>query len=235
MNIIFTNLWKNESIPKPKPSIKDMPEWYKKMEGLLPDSVIEKVGVADPTHPVLGSIKHCMPVFDSLSAGYLLYSPIDLIVSQVDGKPYYEWYSSDESLLGWHPKEQAELHPLSNTEMLPKWLNPWSIETPEGYSCLFMHPMHREDLPFITMSGIVDTDAYTAPVALPFSFKNPSSEIYIPAGTPICQVIPFKRDTWEMKIGLIENKIKAGNQSWKLRKLKQFRYKYGYWNRKSFK
>jgi hypothetical protein len=51
------------------------------------------------------------------------------------------------------------------------------------------------------MEGVVDTDTYNAPVNFPFVLKNVNFEGLIPAGTPIAQVIPFKREEWKMQIG----------------------------------
>ena len=51
------------------------------------------------------------------------------------------------------------------------------------------------------MPGIVDTDKYTAPVNFPFVLNDANFEGLIPAGTPMAQVIPFKREDWNMRIG----------------------------------
>ena len=76
----------------------------------------------------------------------------------------------------------------------------WSIKTPKGYSCLFVQPFHRESI-FTIMPGVVDTDLYTGPVNFPFVLNDPNFEGLIPRGTPIAQVIPFKRDDWYMEFG----------------------------------
>ena len=55
-------------------------------------------------------------------------------------------------------------------------------------------------MPFTIFSGVVDTDTYQVPVAFPFVLKEPNFEGMIPAGTPIAQVIPFKRESWKMEI-----------------------------------
>jgi predicted membrane-bound spermidine synthase len=60
--------------------------------------------------------------------------------------------------------------------------------------------MHRES-PFTILPGIVDTDTYTAPVNFPFVLNDINFEGLIPAGTPIAQVIPIKRDEWQMSLG----------------------------------
>jgi hypothetical protein len=60
--------------------------------------------------------------------------------------------------------------------------------------------MHRES-PFTILDGIVDTDSYNAPVNFPFVLNDWGFEGLIPAGTPMAQVIPFKRESWQMEIG----------------------------------
>jgi hypothetical protein len=55
---------------------------------------------------------------------------------------------------------------------------------------------------FTILPGIVDTDQYKAAVNFPFVLNEADKfEGLIPAGTPMAQVIPFKRDSWKMEIG----------------------------------
>jgi hypothetical protein len=58
--------------------------------------------------------------------------------------------------------------------------------------------MNRYDLPFYTMSGIVESDVWGLPVFTAFFLKRNFIGI-IPKGTPIFQIIPFKRDSWELE------------------------------------
>jgi hypothetical protein len=139
-----------------------------------------------------------MPVFDAIISGYIIALPADVYVSIKDGMQYFEW--SDLNLVGFHPVEQAPEHPVRNKHSYPKWMNYWSIKTPKGYSTLFVQPMHRESV-FTILPGIVDTDEYTAPVNFPMVINDPEFEGLIPKGTPIAQVIPFKRDSWKMEFG----------------------------------
>jgi hypothetical protein len=64
--------------------------------------------------------------------------------------------------------------------------------------------MHRESI-FTILPGIVDTDQYNAPVNFPFVLNDVTYEGLIPAGTPMAQVIPFKRESWEMSLGTQED------------------------------
>ena len=60
--------------------------------------------------------------------------------------------------------------------------------------------MHH-DLPFTIFPGIVDTDTYYAPVNIPFTMNDQKFEGLIPKGTPIVQVLPFKRESWKKSFG----------------------------------
>ena len=63
--------------------------------------------------------------------------------------------------------------------------------------------MHQESSPIKVFEGIVDTDQQHI-MNFPFVYKDPEFEGIIPAGTPIVQVIPFKREKWTMDF---DNKI----------------------------
>jgi len=211
MNIIFTNTSFFEEINPPVPAEKNIPEWYKQTNSYVgADKKPNGQGATTAT------IKRCMPVFDAITSGYIIESPADIYVSieEYEAKDpetkeliedipnkkvqVFEW--ANFSLISFHPVEQALLHPAKNEHNYPKWTNPWAIKTPIGYSTLFIQPMHR-DLPFTILPGIVDTDKYFAPVNFPFTINDPNFQGLIPKGTPIAQVIPFKRDIWEMSLG----------------------------------
>jgi hypothetical protein len=223
--IKFTDTFGIEDLYPPEPASKNIPEWYKDMGSYLSgEKVPDGKGLGN------GTIKRCMPVFDSIISGYIIKSPVDIYVSQTpaeynDGKhfdetgetiplskqkikekklpetvPYFQWSNFD--LIQFHPIEQAPTHPNRNGHQVsyPKWINPWSIKTPPGYSTMFVQPWHRESI-FTILPGIVDTDTYTPPVNFPFVLNDVSWSGLIPAGTPIAQVIPFKREVWEMQMG----------------------------------
>lgn len=198
MEIKFTDTISVAKEYKPAPASVFIPDWYKKS-----DSYINNEKKPNGEGITSGTVKRCMPVFDAIIGGYIIVSPADVFVSQKkleDGtkQPYYEW--SNHGLIAFHPIEQAPEHPNRKGNLAyPKWINPWAIKTPRGYSVLFTQPMHRES-PFTILSGIVDTDTYTAPVNFPFVL-NDDFEGLIPAGTPIAQIIPIKREQWQMSLG----------------------------------
>jgi hypothetical protein len=224
LDIVFTDTQGIAEEFKPKPANSFIPDWYKNLLSYIGE---EKKPTGNGN--TSATIKRCMPVFDAIAGGYIITTYTDIFVSQknvVDENgissegtsPWYEWPSFNP--LSWHPVEQAPNHPskgdMPSGASYPKWNNPWAIKTPPGYSVLFIQPMHR-DAPFTILPGIVDTDTYTAPVNFPFVLNDWKFEGLIPAGTPMVQVIPFKRDSWEMGIGEIKDLEEQNKVSVKLR------------------
>jgi hypothetical protein len=193
MNITFTNISGFDGLEQPQPASKFIPEWYKNMESYI-NGEKKPTGEGGST----ATIKRCMPVFDAITAGYIIVSPADVYVSIKDGVQFFEW--SSMGLISFHPIEQAPEHPSRNKHAYPKWQNPWAIKTPKGYSVMLVQPMHRESA-FTILPGIVDTDEYYAAVNFPFVINDPEFEGLIPKGTPIAQVIPFKRESWTVQFG----------------------------------
>ena len=224
--IIFTNVLGLDFFP-PKPAVRQIPEWYKNTSEYLSDK-----GRTWSNGETPHTIKKCMPVFDAMTAGYVLYTQVDVQVSTINNLPFYSW--SDQNVISLHPVEQVPLHPTKNEAPYPKWNNPYAIATPPGYSVLFTQPMHRESV-FTILEGIVDTDKYKAPVNFPFVLKDTKWEGIIPAGTPMAQVIPFKRESWEHKIGSDKERIEQDNISKKLKTLFFNSYKRQFWSSKQYK
>jgi hypothetical protein len=221
VDIVFTNMMGIEEIFPPEPAFKNIPDWYKDIESYIGG---EKKPTGDGN--TTGTIKRCMPVFDVMNAGYIIKTPADVYVSQKEtfdelgnsmGKrPWYEW--ANFSLIAFHPVDQAPNHPNRNghQESYPKWINPWSIKTPPGYSVLFVQPFHRPS-DFTILPGIVDTDTYSASVNFPFVLNDINFEGIIPAGTAVAQVIPFQREDWQMSIGKNEDVIESNKVTTRLR------------------
>ena len=226
MKVTFTNT-SGIDIEQPQPASKFIPDWYKNMESYIG-------GNKKPTGGgnTDATVKRCMPVFDAITVGYIITSPADVYVSIKEEKQYFEW--SSLGLITFHPIEQAPEHPDRKPHAYPKWMNPWAIKTPKGYSVLFTQPMHRESV-FTILPGIVDTDTYTAPVNFPMVINDPNFEGLIPKGTPIAQVIPFKREDWQMEIGSMEELVEQNSITQKLQTKFFDRYKSMFWSRKEYK
>ena len=166
----------------PQPAKFHVPEWLQKLPPYHNDG-------GNPQ-----TAKRCMPMLDAVMSGYTIVLTEDLEVTERDEKPYYKW--AEGLGIEWHGVAQASTHPKVTNAPIAKWLNPWSIETPHGYSCLFVSPLNSEGLPVKPFAGIVDTDSYISPVNFPFLLSPLNYQGTIEAGTPIVQVIPFQREEW---------------------------------------
>ena len=201
-NITFTNLYNTESLHPPISASKLVPDWYKTLNSY---SSNKKEVLNDSSVP--STIKKCMPVFDSMTAGYILFTPYDVFVTQNPSEkdptklqPFYHW--KGDRFIEFHDISQAPNYPNNSghTQAFPKFTNHWGIKTPKGYSTMIVQPLHRDSV-FTILPGLVDTDKYTAGINFPFILNDINFSGLIPAGTPMAQVIPFKRDSWKINFG----------------------------------
>ena len=117
-----------------------------------------------------------------------------------------------------------------------KIINPFRIETPPGYSCLFTSPFNNRDDRFEVISGIVDTDTFAGYINFPIIIngdKYPVLETTIERGTPYVQVIPFKRNNWRMHIK--EDYRKKAISDLSVTSKLVYAYKKLFWSKKSWK
>jgi len=178
-------------ITPPQPAKKLMPQWFKSMPRENEDD---------------DTVKKCIPFIDAMTAGYIITTHIDIILNQTpDGKLHLKYLGDYHKKLidKWppietHPERQVPNSPLTSSTVL-KYMNPWRISTPKNYSLIFTQLMNRYESKLIPISGLVDTDMYKNVVNIPFIHLDVypgGPEIHIPVGTPVCQIIPVKRDEW---------------------------------------
>lgn len=212
---------------KPVPSSKMLPEWYKKTTSFKNNKIIISSRGANRT------VKKCVPFFDAISSGYLITLNADVFVDNTGSSEGIINWTTSLPIVGGHGSEQLENFsiPKEYYDIPFKWMNSYHIDSPKGYSCFFHHPLNRIDLPFYTLSGVVDTDKYSSSVNFPFLLKKDFYGI-IKRGTPIAQVIPFKREDWKMNIGKTKNDL--GQNSNKYVSYIQNAYKKMDWSRKKY-
>ena len=179
--------------------IDKIPDWYKDLT-IRTSITHEEENV---THTNF-TIKRCIPVLDVLTLGYYIVTARDYTFKYDEEKGHHTIsgaFNTSYQPVSMHPVEQLGGMPFSSEYCVfaYKWINPYVIKTPAGYSSLISHPSNSPYLPFYTLGGVVDTDSYFRPINFPFLVKNTFSGV-LPAGTPIAQITPFKRDEWSSKI-----------------------------------
>jgi hypothetical protein len=182
-----------EILPKPYPALNKLPNWIHEMDSYVNgEKDINDEG--DPT----STIKKCVPVLDSITAGYHIPLHSDVWVENDGEDINIKWSLDDIKVVSVHDQVQYHSYPVpEGYEAVGfKWINPWIVKTPPGWSCMFTHPIHQEDLPFKCLTAIVDTDRYPSCVNFIFFIKKGFSGL-IPKETPIIQIIPIKRSTFK--------------------------------------
>jgi hypothetical protein len=181
-------------LPPPVPAMSALPDWLKSMP---PQAFSTIMGREDNT------VKRCPPFVDAMTSGFLIPLICDLRVE--DGEitwdidfPQADTVYFARSPIGVHDAGQVTGTPLFDTDrFLIKFHNLWTIEAPEGYAVLFTHPFNRFDLPFTTLTGIVDCDRYHDNwVHFPAHWHDVDFRGVLPKGTPIAQCLPVKRESW---------------------------------------
>jgi len=185
----------------PVPAADIIPDKIKKM----PDKTLW----ADNT---VENIKGCMPAMDMATAGYVLPVSIEMIAEST-----FENFKKNLKL------ESARINDLEDPDIRSKkvmavykhescpmvingkkqdyyfkYSTDWIVKTPPGYSCLVVQPFMLFEDRFSVIPAIVDTDTYDSPIPV-VGYTNLEKLILRP-GEYVVQVIPFKREDWNMKI-----------------------------------
>lgn len=175
------------NIPEPYPAKKLIPEWFKALPMRM--------------HPGLdsGTVKRCPPFLDAMTTGWIIPLAADVEIktnSDCSGIEY-KWEFNKTMIQNHHMDQvSTEKSPNPTFPKPPiKFLNWWAIRCPPGYSLLFMPPLNRTEKRFTCFSGMVEADKYFEFINFPFVWNVPNFHGILPAGTPLVQVFPIKRDT----------------------------------------
>tara|TARA_R110002012_G_scaffold300278_1_gene500006 strand:+ start:2831 stop:3541 length:711 start_codon:yes stop_codon:yes gene_type:complete len=221
-------------LEKPKPASRYIPKDYVKLERYLNNKTVDQ------------TVKACMPFLDAYKFGYMIPFSVDMDVHYQNDKLNFDISKliagmAETELFGIssHTNEQvsSELrHDKRTLDNIFKFLNPWKIVTPPGYSCLFTQPLNQ-NAPFKIIDGVVDTDKHSETINFPFYWTGDVSKNYLlKHGTPMVQVIPFKRDNWKMEIE--EKDIyhgKGREERFNMGRTIINGYKNKYWSKKIYK
>jgi len=195
LNIVFRCPPELEGVlPRPSLALLGLPDWFKTMPASAFSSVLRQ---EQPT------VKKCPPFIDAMTQGFLMPLVTDLTIE--DGAFSWDFElpggaitSYSHSPLDFHDNAQVAGTPLFKDDtFVIKFNNFWTIESPPGYSLLVTHPVNRYDLPFVTLTGLIDTDLYKDNfINFPARWHDHSFRGVLPKGTPIAQCIPVKRELW---------------------------------------
>ena len=196
-----------EEIAPVKPAKYFLPQWFKGMKDFVEvDAVHEKnkpnyfgkKGDTAKKH-TSGTVKRCPAIVDLITEGFIIPMWSDFLIQR--DMETFEWDNKNFQYgIEFHSKEQIKGWNLKKTDFPEgiKFTNPWRIYTPKGYSVMFMTPTYQFEKRFTVLPGIVETDSYHH-INFP-SIWHTTKDAVIERGTPFIQVIPFKRDEWNLNI-----------------------------------
>jgi len=219
-------------LEKPNPSRVHIPEWYKKVP-LWSRSGKPEIR-SDGGN---ATVKSCPPFLDSFLTGYTveLWQDIQIEKSDRNDEINITWGLEEAPVVTNRDPELTKGFPMPSEyrDIHFIWKSPYAMQTPKGYSLLITHPLNRLDLPFTTLSAVVDADKYPiSDGSIPFFLKKDFYGI-IKKGTPLFQVIPFKRDEWNSEMSE-ELFIEARIYSKKSRSIVSGFYKNFQWSKKTY-
>jgi hypothetical protein len=180
-------------LPRPIQAVRGLPDWFK----ALPQKAFSQT-MGDNIY----TIKKCPPVVDAMTYGFLMPLACDLKVENGE----FSWDRDVPGGIANYSRSPIDFHDGSQVAGTPffdedrfiiKFNNFWTIELPPGYSLLVTHPINRDDLPFTTLTGLVDVDLYSlAFVHFPARWRDPAFNGTLAKGTPVAQCLPIRRESW---------------------------------------
>lgn len=174
-------------IAPPVPAKAYLPDWFRRLPAV-------DDAVTGPNNSGL-TIKRCMPFLDAMTTGWIIPLAATVRLDIGDGgKRVDAGWDFDREMVSFHGGHQVKGAPQQPRPAC-KFHNFWTVTTPPGWSCLFVDPLNRKNSAFEVIAGVVDTDTYRAPVHFPFWATGEDGLYTIEKGTPMVQVIPFRRDS----------------------------------------
>jgi hypothetical protein len=184
-------------LPVPIAGARGFPDWFKAM----PPLAFSELSSAETE-----TVKRCPPFIGAMSEGFLISLWCDLIVERGElswdhDLPVGRDVAYPRAPIGFHDPRQMAGAPMDPDRFLIKFHNLWTIQAPEGYAILFTHPVNRLDLPFTTLTGLVDCDRYYESwIHFPAYWRDADFQGVLAKGTPIAQCFAIKRETWAARI-----------------------------------
>ncbi len=173
-------------IAEPVPARGVLPDWFRRIPA------IDKAHLTATNNGL--TIKRCMPFLDALGLGWMLPLAATVRLTIKDGgRTVDAGWEFDRVMVSNHTPFQVAGNPNEPRPPI-KFHNYWTIRTPPGWSCLFLPPLNRPGGVFECLAGVVDTDTYSSHTHFPFFATGPDGVHSIAKGTPLVQVVPFRRD-----------------------------------------
>ena len=207
--LFFTQFKELEETLPPVPASEFWPEWFQQQK---PKN--------DHDQHAWATVRSCPGILDMLNMGYIIPLWCDYKLTKVkltvgeeiqfqtpqnlnqNGRPLFS--------AATHPHEQIDNYPFKENQWKGslKFQMPWEIKTDPGYSCLITAPFYHRQHNLEVLTGSVDTDYYHEMHVNTFFDSKVDEEILFERGTPLCQIIPYKREEYKMETAVGDYRTK---------------------------
>lgn len=147
--------------------------------------------------------KSCPSFVEILREGYVIPSPCDIYLSY--NKEIDNWKWQVPSAYDWmdisiHPPFQfKDYYKDTNIKYVFKINSLWNVYTPKGYSVRQIPMFYHNNKDFEVAYGVIKSDVFHQ-INPQILFISDKDEIIIEKGTPLCYIVPFKREKYNYKI-----------------------------------
>ena len=174
--------------------------------------------------------KRCLPLVEASSEGYVwqTHTDVEFVVDEIEKGVFQlsmnfpnhvnQFPAIDvHGIISNHDNSQAyakdhgraeieSLHGKLPFKQIYKFTNLFLIKTPKGYSCRFKSLSNLFNLPFQFFEAVVETDHHYSMINFPFRYTGPlvPHKYFLKKGTPLIQIIPFKREKWTSSVGIMD-------------------------------
>lgn len=141
--------------------------------------------------------KSCPGISDWLTMGYIIPAWTDFEITQKDNKIISATAMNNKMFLGSHSSVQnldlfSHKSHLSDTIKLPC---EWRIKTSKGWSIQIVPLWYFQHQPWETLPGVIHSDNHSTQVNINMILTSCEENITVSAGTPLVQIIPYKRES----------------------------------------
>jgi hypothetical protein len=169
---------------------------------------------------IAGTVK-CPGLHSIMQKGWILTSWFDLTIRTYENEKdrfdyivptsigsYLQEYNYNQKLINWFSASEVALRvpvPDNSLQTLVKISTPWTVDIPKGMSLLMMPIPYPDNPNFSAVHGILESGDFYDINAIIQIHKTPG-ELFIPAGTPLCQLLVVPDNKEEIIQKMQDNK-----------------------------
>lgn len=203
IRFVYRGDYANQVHDRPAPSSKVIPKWFQDMPPYEPSennpdgkTFILTNGASNAT------AKKCTPMLDAMTTGYTVSLWSDILVKQTSLGPDISWRVHSQVIAPHGASGALIPAPPGYHQAVFKYITDFRVETPAGYSIMIKPPAGYYNVPLMPLTAIIDSDKSVIDTNIPIWISS-SFEGIIEKGTPIAQIIPFKRENWQMETDVV--------------------------------